>query len=668
MSSKKTMNTDHRPWWEKLANRRVQFAADLMVLAAAFWFAYLLRFDFVIPGLYRMPVLIQLPYVVLFQFAALNLFGAYTLIWRYVGLGDIKVFVKAALLSVVPILVLRLTLPEMHGVWRVPITVIVVDTVLAFGSVLLMRVLRRSFYENYERQGRIRRWGPENDRRKDSVLLIGAGRAGVLAAREIQSRPDANVRIRGFIDDDPQKQGALLHGIKVIGTTKDLPRLASELEIDHVIITIANASRQELRHIIDVCEGASLKVRIIPSYHDVVQGKVEVSNIRDVQIEDLLGRDPVQLDDEVIGAFLAGKTVMVTGAGGSIGSELTRQISRFNPARLLLVERAEFVLFNIDRELRESWPELTIIPLVADVGDEARMRSLFAEYRPQVVLHAAAHKHVPMMESNPSEAVKNNILATKVVGELAGAFDAEAFVMISTDKAVRPTSVMGASKRVAELVVQDLNRRFNTRYVAVRFGNVIGSAGSVLTIFREQIRKGGPVTVTHADMVRYFMTIPEASQLVLEAGAIGGGGEIFILDMGEPVKIMDLARDMITLSGLRPYEDIDIQVTGMRPGEKLFEELEITEEAMSKTRHPKIFIGRIAAYPTEKVRTALEKLRALAMDGRERELRQFINELLPEATITVEAGAATKAAASQGQSFQTQEKRPDLASLTPEPA
>ncbi|HYE74859.1 MAG TPA: polysaccharide biosynthesis protein, partial [Blastocatellia bacterium] len=326
----------------------------------------------------------------------------------------------------IPVLALRLTLPEPHGAWRVPITVIVMDTVLAFGSVLVMRVLRRVFYENYERQGRIRRWGPENDRRKDSVLLIGAGRAGVLAAREIQSRPDANVRIRGFIDDDPQKRGALLHGIKVIGTTQDLPRLAAELEIDHVIITIANATRQELRHIIDVCESASLKVRIIPSYHDVVQGKVEVSNIRDVQIEDLLGRDPVQLDEEVIGTFLAGKTVMVTGAGGSIGSELARQISRFNPARLLLVERAEFVLFNIDRELRELWPELTVIPLVADVGDEARMRSLFAEYRPQVVLHAAAHKHVPMMESNPSEAVKNNILATKIVGELAGAFDAEA--------------------------------------------------------------------------------------------------------------------------------------------------------------------------------------------------------------------------------------------------
>lgn len=651
-----------------MASRQLQFAVDLLVLAGAFWLAYLLRLDFSIPDLYRMPVLIQLPYVVLLQFAALNVFGAYTLIWRYVGLGDIKVFMQSAAVAVLPVVVLRLTLPEAHGAWRVPLSVTVMDTGLAFGGVLVLRVLRRMVYENYEYAGRVRRWGPVNDRRKESVLLIGAGRAGVLAAREIQSWPETNLQIRGFVDDDPQKLGAFIHGIKVIGKISDLQRLAGELEIDHVIITIANASRQDIRKIVEICEAIPLKVRIIPAYHDVVQGNVQVSNIRDVQIEDLLGRDPVQLDEPEMRDFLAGKTVMVTGAGGSIGSELARQIARFRPKRLMLVERAEFVLFNIDRELREAWPAATIIPLVADVGDEPRMRSLFAAYRPQVVLHAAAHKHVPMMESNPAEAIKNNILATRTVGELAGQFDAEAFVMISTDKAVRPTSVMGASKRVAELVVQDLNQRFSTRYVAVRFGNVIGSAGSVLTIFREQLRKGGPLTVTHPDMVRYFMTIPEASQLVLAAGAIGAGGEIFILDMGEPVKIMDLARDMIILSGLRPGEDIEIEVTGMRPGEKLFEELEITEEAMSKTRHPKIFIGRIAAYPPDKVRAALDKLKSLAIDGRERELRQFINELLPEATVTVEPSAMTEAAASQGQSSQAQENRMELTGLTPEPA
>lgn len=388
----------------------------------------------------------------------------------------------------------------------------------------------------------------------------------------------------------------------------------------------------------------------------------------DAQVGRLLGRAPVALEGGEMLAFLEGKSVMITGAGGSIGSELARQIARFRPAGLLLVERAEAALFDVDRKLRESYSSISLIPLIADIGDEARMRSIFARHRPQVVLHAAAHKHVPLMELNPVEAMKNNTLATNLTGELAAEFSTEVFVLISTDKAVRPTSVMGASKRVAELVAQDLNRRHATRFMAVRFGNVIGSTGSVITIFREQIRKGGPVTVTHPDMARYFMTVSEAAQLVLQAGMLGAGGEIFILDMGEPVKIMDLARDMIILSGLRPGEDIEIEVTGMRPGEKLFEELEITEEAMSKTRHPKIFIGRIAAYPPDKVRAALDKLKSLAIDGRERELRQFINELLPEATVTVEPSAMTEAAASQGQSSQAQENRMELTGLTPEPA
>jgi FlaA1/EpsC-like NDP-sugar epimerase len=352
-----------------------------------------------------------------------------------------------------------------------------------------------------------------------------------------------------------------------------------------------------------------------------------------VQIEDLLGREPVRLDEVDMSRFLESKTIMVTGAGGSIGSELARQAARFQPARVLLVERAEFALFNIDRELREAWPGLGIVALVADAGDEQRMRFIFNAYRPQVILHAAAHKHVPMMEHNTTEALKNNVLATSLLGELAGRTGAEAFVLISTDKAVRPSSVMGASKRMAELVVQDLNRRHRTRYVAVRFGNVIGSAGSVIPIFREQIRKGGPVTVTHPDMVRYFMTIPEAAQLVLQAGAMGEGGEIFILDMGQPVRILDLAKDTIVLSGFKPFEDIDIVFTGVRAGEKLFEELEITEECMTRTRHPKIFIGKIAAYPEEKVRRALRQLAIYSDDGNEARLRAYLNELLPEARV-----------------------------------
>ena len=399
-----------------------------------------------------------------------------------------------------------------------------------------------------------------------------------------------------------------------------------------MVITIAQASRTAIRRIVEICESVPVRAQIIPGLYQILSGTVEISRIRDVEIEDLLGREAVALDEDLLRSFLTGKTVMVTGAGGSIGSELARQMARFEAGTLLLVERAEFALFDIDRELRTAWPDLSIVPLVADVCDRELMKGLMERYQPSVVLHAAAHKHVPMMESNPTEAVKNNILATRTLGEVAGEAGVETFIQISTDKAVRPTSVMGASKRVAELVVQDLNPRYRTSFVSVRFGNVLGSAGSVIPIFREQILEGGPVTVTHPDMVRYFMTIPEAAQLVLQAGAMGEGGEIFVLDMGEPVRILDMAKDMISLFGLKPYDDIDIVFTGMRPGEKLFEELETEGEDITKTRHPKIFIGKIQTYDDRKVLLALDTFRELSELGRERDLRRYFNEFLPEAT------------------------------------
>lgn len=639
-------------WQSRLPNKQIQFAMDVLVLVAAFAFAYLLRFDFSIPDQWLLYGLTQLPYVVLIQFIALILTGVYSFIWRYIGMAEVKVFILAALMSALPVIILRMSLPDRFQGWMVPRSVIVIDTILGFGGVLGLRVLRRALYEGYEKR---RKWTRAQPKIIRPVLLIGAGRAGLLAAKEILGRGDIDLEAKGFVDDERRKQGMVIQGIKVLGTTADLPRLVNELEIDHVVITIAQASRQDIRRIVETCEKIPVRVRIIPGLYEILQGRVEVTRIRDVQIEDLLGRDPVRLDEEGTRRFLAGRTVMVTGAGGSIGSELARQAARFEPSCLLLVERAEFALFNIDRELREIYPELSIMSLTADVGDEARMRFIFNAYRPQVVLHAAAHKHVPMMEFNPTEAIKNNVLATRLLGELAGEHDVEAFVMISTDKAVRPSSVMGASKRVAELVVQDLDRRYDTRYVAVRFGNVIGSAGSVIPIFREQIRKGGPVTVTHPDMVRYFMTIPEAAQLVLQAGAMGAGGEIFILDMGEPVRILDLAKDTITLSGFKPYEDIDIIFTGIRPGEKLFEELDTAGEQVSRTRHPKIFIGQIAAYTEEQVHQALERLANLAQDGHELELRGYLNELLPEAGLRNGHEAATEAvnSAEQPQSKQT---------------
>jgi FlaA1/EpsC-like NDP-sugar epimerase len=631
-TSAETRFTDGPPW-QRLLSRQFQFVLDLLVLILAFFVSCELRFEFAVPPETFERFLVQLPLVILLQFGAMQVFGIYTFVWRYIGMAEISAFLRAAWWSFLPLVLLRLGLPNEFSQWRVPLSICLMTTVFGFGGVLALRVLRRAVYEKYEKE---RRGGAAKNGRFKPVLLVGAGQAGVLAAKEIHNRGDVNLDIKGFVDDDPAKKGTVIQGVKVIGTTRDLPRLVPELDIDHVVITIAQASRTEIRRIIEICESVPVKTQIIPGLYQILSGAVEISRIRDVEIEDLLGREPVVLEEELLRSFLEGKTVMVTGAGGSIGAELARQAARFGAGRLLLVERAEFALFDIDRELRGDWPKLSIVPLVADVCDRGLMRGLMERHTPSVILHAAAHKHVPMMESNPTEAVKNNIIATRELGEVAGAAGVETFIQISTDKAVRPTSVMGASKRVAELAVQDLNTKYDTRFVSVRFGNVLGSAGSVIPTFREQILKGGPVTVTHPDMVRYFMTVTEAAQLVLQAGAIGKGGEIFVLDMGEPVRILDMAKDMITLFGLKPFDDIDIVFSGIRPGEKLFEELETEGEHMTRTRHPKIFIGKINSYNPQSVTEALERFAELSSLDRENELRRFFNQFLPEARLSEE--------------------------------
>ena len=467
---------ENRPFWLKIPlSRGLQLTLDLVILIEAFTLAYLLRFDFNIAENDLLFGLIQLPVVVAIQLAALRLTGVYAFIWRYIGMVELTAFFKAALWSALPLLILRLVLPDYLMGLRVPISIIFFDTVLAFGLILAMRVIRRALYERYERRQTIVNSAPTE---KKAILLIGAGRAGVMTAREIFSRGGLSFAVKGFVDDDPNKQGAVIHGVKVLGKIDNLPQLASQLSVSEVVITLAQITRPQMRRILDICESAKVKVKIIPGLYEILQGRVNVSRLRDVQVEDLLARDQVTLNEEDMGHFLAGKVVMVTGAGGSIGSELARQIARFQPSRLLLVERSEFALFNIDHEMREAFPDVAVEQILADIGEDSRMRAVFTHYRPQVILHAAAHKHVPMMELSPSEAVRNNTLGTYTVGKLAGEFGVEAFVLISTDKAVRPTSVMGASKRMAELVIQFLNRQYITRYVAVRFGNVIGSAGS----------------------------------------------------------------------------------------------------------------------------------------------------------------------------------------------
>jgi FlaA1/EpsC-like NDP-sugar epimerase len=611
--------------------RIAQYAIDTCLLSVAFLLAYLLRFDFEIPYRWLLLAIQQLPLALLVQWSVLYMSGAYSFVWRYVGMTEAKAFARAGAIATAILVALRLGAPTALISLRIPLSVILIDGVLAFAAVLGIRTLRRVIHEEQQQS---RRRAAQHRGLRPKVLLIGAGGAGVMAVREISGRGDLDLDVRGFVDDDPLKRDAVISGMRVLGTCDDLPRLVEEHDIDHVIITVTDAPRESLQRIIGICDSIPIRAQRIPALYDVLQGKVEISRFRTVRPEDLLDRDVATFDERSLERFLGGKTVMVTGAGGSIGSELVRQVARYAPARIVLVERAEFAMFEIDREVRRRWPSLEFQPVVADVGDAVRMNAVLASCRPQVIAHAAAHKHVPLMELNATDAVRNNIFGTLTLAELAGQHGVETFVMISTDKAVRPSSVMGASKRMAELVVQDLGRRFPTRFFAVRFGNVLGSAGSVIPTFREQIARGGPVTITHPDMRRYFMTIPEACVLVLEAAAMGKGGEIFVLEMGEPVRILDMARRMIELSGYEPDKDIEIVFTGVRPGEKLFEELESSEETIARTAHPKINIGRIAGRSSEDIAHALERLRALCTEGRsDDEVRTFLAGFLPDSEM-----------------------------------
>ena len=616
--------------------RSAQFAIDLFVLSAVFILAYLLRFDFSIPPRAADTMLRQLPLVVGWQWLLLLALGTYRRIWRFISLVDVPPFLLACLLTTIPFLLVRAGLGASHVVLRVPYSVMLMHAALSFLGLMGIRISRRMAIEHLQRQvpDRSGRGGSVRRDHSSRVVLMGAGRAGVMAARELAGQASAGLQVVGFLDDDPAKQGAVISGIPVLGTMEYIRILADEKRVDEAIITIANAYREQIGRVVRLCEQAKITTRIIPALHEILSGAVSVTELRPVQIEDLLGREVVHLDVQSIRRFLAGKRILVTGAGGSIGAEMVRQISGFGPAELVLVEQCEFALYEIHREMQAKDPATRWIPVVADIGDAVRMGEVFAQWHPQVVIHAAAYKHVPLMEANEAAAVRNNAVGTHVLAGIAGRSGVEVFVLISTDKAVNPTSVMGASKRVAELAVQSLATRHpGTRFVSVRFGNVLGSTGSVIPLFREQIQQGGPVTVTHPEMQRYFMTIPEASQLVLQAASMGRGGEIFVLDMGQPVKIADLARDMIRLSGLEPDIDIRIEYTGLRPGEKLFEELHTDAEQAERTRHPMIFIGKIPRPDPGSVDKQLQHLAAMAQAGDTAGIRRLLNRMLPEARI-----------------------------------
>ncbi|MGH7434480.1 MAG: polysaccharide biosynthesis protein, partial [Polyangiaceae bacterium] len=510
------------------------------MLSAAYVAAYYVRFDRAVPPDMLRTLAWTLPYVVAIYYVPILTLGIHRVAWRYISLPDVYRIGVATGFSGGAMVLARVVFAQVaRTYWPlyravIPIGVTISASIFAFLGVVGVRVLRRSLAERQE-SGRFPR--PPSD--LVPTMLIGAGRAGVIVAKEITARPELGVRAIGFLDDEEVKLGTVVHGIRVVGSTDQLAELCAKYGAKQALITMAAVSRKEIRRIKQLCDALEIPVKIIPGIFEIMGGKVSLSRIRPVAVDDLLGRDPVTLDEEAISGVVRSRVVLVTGAGGSIGSELCRQIARYAPRALLLVEQAENPLFHIERELRVEHPDLTIHALIADVLDGPRVERIFSAHKPDVVFHAAAHKHVPMMESNPGEAVKNNVFGTKLLAELADRNGVNEFVMISTDKAVNPSSVMGVSKRVAEIVIQALSQRSKTRFVAVRFGNVLGSAGSVVPIFQEQIARGGPVTVTHPDMTRYFMTIPEACQLVLQAGSMGLGGEIFVLDMGEPVKIVD---------------------------------------------------------------------------------------------------------------------------------
>lgn len=601
---------------------------DVLVMSVAFWLAYLFRFEFRIPRVVLGGSVLYWPAVVALQYVGLLAFGVTRLSWRYLNMRDtVQVLVAVAIPTAV-VVTLRLTMlfPQASG-GVIPLGVLAMNFPLAFLGLVGVRASRRLWAERQDRRKRV----TDGDRHR--VLLIGAGEAGVIVARELKRRPDLGLQPVGFLDDDALKTGTVIAGIPVLGTTADLGRIAEYKRVKRALITIANAPGHQIRRITELCRDAGLDTKIIPGIYEIVGDKVNLSRVREVAIEDLLGREPVKLDEAIVAASIRSRVVLVTGAGGSIGSELCRQICRFGPERLILLERFENALFEIHRELMATFPHVPVEPRIGDVTDLARMTRVFEADRPELVVHAAAHKHVPMMEWNPGEAAKNNVGGTRIVADLADRCGVQRFVLVSTDKAVNPTSVMGATKRVAEIYIQALSQRSSTKFVTVRFGNVLGSAGSVIPIFREQIARGGPVRVTHPDMRRYFMTIPEASQLVLQAGAMGQGGEIFILDMGEPVKIVDLARDLITLSGLRPDEDIEIEFSGVRPGEKLFEELSTAAEVADKTKHPKVFVGRIDPHEWQDVVLGIDKLLECTNGNANELVRAALGELVPEYAV-----------------------------------
>ncbi len=538
-------------------------------------------------------------------------YGLYQKAWEYASIGELKGIFNAVTLSILVTGFIQYFVFE--GILlRALVVTWMLHILLIGGSRFSWRVFRDQYF-NVKRD--LRR-----------TLIIGAGDAGSMVARQLINNKDTELKPVAFIDDDPNKAKLQVYGVRVVGTSDEIEKVIDNFRIEHVIIAIPSLDKKGLNDIFEKCVNTKVKTQILPKIEDIISGKVSVNQFRDVQVEDLLGREPIELDIESISESITNQTVLVTGAGGSIGSEICRQVSKFDPAKVILLGHGENSIYQIDMELRQKHgTQFEIIPVIADIQDRDRIYDVFENYQPDVVYHAAAHKHVPLMEFNPREAIKNNVFGTKNVSDAADHVSVGTFVLVSSDKAVNPTNVMGATKRVAEMVIQAKSKVSSTKFVAVRFGNVLGSRGSVIPLFKKQIQLGGPVTVTDPEMTRYFMTIPEASRLVIQAGSLARGGEIFVLDMGEPVKIVELAENLIRLSGFN-LEDIGIKYTGIRPGEKMYEELLGEDEVTNKEIFPKIYIGKATFNKNINIETEIKKL----VESEEKELKSKVMRLIKE--------------------------------------
>ena len=591
---------------------------DIISIILSYIFAFFIKFGMNVSSAYIHRYTRIMPLIIILYLIPLSIFKMYRSLWSNVGIDEVLNGLIACNIGMLLTYIFNKVLN-----YQIPFSIQLASGIFIFFLITCLRVSYRVY-----RRIVIYEIG-KNLNYKKRVLVIGAGSCAHIVIDEMFKNKEMNMMPVGIIDDNNIKKGTFLRGVKVLGNRKDIKKIVKEREVDLILIAISKISAKDKKEILEICQQTNIKTKVIPGVYEIMDGQVNLTKMRDVNLKDLLGREEIKLDKEYVGSYLEDKVVLVTGGGGSIGSELCRQISRFNPKKLLILDIYENSVYDLQNELSRTVPNIEKIAIIASVRDRKRMANIFKKYKPQVVFHAAAHKHVPLMENNPGEAIKNNVVGTLNTAELASNYGAERFVLISTDKAVNPTNIMGASKRLCEMIIQGLNKKSSTEFVAVRFGNVLGSNGSVIPLFKKQIKEGGPITLTHKDITRYFMLIPEAVQLVLQASAYANGGEIFVLDMGSPVKIYDLAENLIKLSGLKPYEDIDIKITGLREGEKLYEELLMSEEGLEKTPHEKIFIGRPGDFDINELKKDISELLDFAISENEYLIREKMKDIVP---------------------------------------